>query len=158
MEVRESDAADVALALDAIGPNDLRHVWDQVEPLLERACEYSAGEMTPEAVVHGLGVFDGMQRMQMLALHRGGVITSVMVTQVSQYPTPEGPWVRKLDCLLVSGRDVEEWMPFEDQMDTWARAMGCVAVRIPRARKGWVRVLAHWKRMTGDVCVMEREL
>lgn len=159
MEVREPDAADVVpLTLQRIVLRDLPFMWEHVEPMIARACAYSAGEMTPAAVLGGLGFYDGVERLQLLVLTRGNELLAAMITQVTQYPTPEGPWVRKLDCLLVSGADIETWMPFEDQMDAWARGMGCVAVRIPRARKGWVRVLAHWTRKTGDVCVMEREL
>lgn len=142
------------LRLTRLTANDLPHVWEQVRPLLERACEYSAGEFTPESVVDAMGARDGTAWLHMLAIVRDArAVTSIMLVMVNNYPAG-----RKLDCVLVSGERVEEWMPFEPQMDAWARELGCVAVRIPRARKGWLRVLSHWARKSGDVCVMERDL
>lgn len=142
--------------------SDVARLQDQIMPLLERACEYSAGECVPDTVLHGLGMYDGNVRMHMLAMgdaERG--ITSIMICSVGVYPhkTPEGMRLAyKLDCLLTSGEDVKEWMPFEPRMDAWARSLGCVAVRIPRARRGWARLLTHWRRLSGDCCVLEREI
>lgn len=147
----------VPLRLAVITINDMPHMWEQIAPLLERACEFSAGEMTPQSVLAGMGLYDGVERLRMLALgdaERGP--TSILVASVTEYPTPEGPLVRKLELLLTSGENVDEWMPFEPQMDEMARQMGCVAVRITRARKGWVRKLPHWERRSGDYCVLER--
>lgn len=152
----EGLVADTRLAL--IRVNDLRDVWDVLEPLIERMCAHSAGEFTPQAVLAGLGLYDGVQRLHMLGLVKGNALIAAMATAVNQYPTREGPWVRKLDCLLVSGADVAEWMPHEPEMDEWARSLGCVAVRIPRARKGWLRVMAHWTKLSGDTVVMERAI
>lgn len=152
--------AEPRLGLALIGVNDLPRMWDQLEPLIARACEYSAGECVPQTVIHRMTAGD----WHMLALGdaESGDVSSVMVCAVADYPhqMPDGEWrlVRKLDCLLTSGADVKAWMPFEPRMDAWARSMGCVAVRIPRARVGWKRVLAHWTRLSGDCCVMEREI
>lgn len=147
------------LKLAVVTINDMPDLWPQIEPLLARACDYTAEEMTPASVLHGMGLHDGVVRLHMLALgdeERG--ITSIMVAAVCEYPTKEGPWVRKFDLLATSGENVSEWMPFEEQMDALARKAGCISVRIPRARRGWVKVLPHWQRRSGDCCVLEREI
>lgn len=138
------------LELILLDLNQLPHVWDQVLPLLQRACDYSAGEFTPETVVMGMGP-EGSLRMLALVTDEG--VHSIMIVTISIHPNG-----RKLDCLLTSGEDVDEWMPFEPRMDEWARSLGCIAVRIPRARKGWTRVLSHWAKLSGACYVLEREI
>lgn len=138
------------LTLIGVDINQLPAVWEKMRPLLERACEYSADEFTPASVVHGMGPEGGLR---MLALVDEHGFKAIMVVTLSILPKG-----RSLDCLLTSGEDVEEWMPFEPQMDEWARELGCVCVRIPRARKGWTRKLPHWQRRSGDCCVLEREI
>lgn len=144
--------------LVSFAADDLPRCWDQLGPLLERACDYTAEEITVQSVLSGMGIDDGVQRLHLLGVAKGSVLTSVMGVQVSMYPTKAGPWVRKLDCLFVSGRDVDEWLPFLPDLTAWAREAGCVSVRIPRARKGWLRVLPGWQRKSGDTCVMELEI
>lgn len=134
------------LSLRLFSINDMPRVWEQIEPLLARACEFSGGEFTPEIVLAGLGLHDGVERLKLLALTDGDEITSLMVVTISQAPTGK----RALDCLLTAGEDVRAWMPFEPAMDEWARSLGCASVRIPRGRKGWLKALSHW-RVSGYV-------
>ena len=150
--VAEPVLAPPRMQLGLITVNDLPRLWPQVEPLLKRACDYSAGEMMPAMVIDGMGARDGVVRLHMLALG-GERVSSIMIVAVNVYP--QGP---KLDCLLTSGEGVDDWLPFEPQMDEWARSLGCVAVRIPRARKGWARVLNHWRKISGACYVLERDI
>lgn len=131
--------------------NDMPHVWDQVEPLLQIACEHTAGEFTPNIVLAGMGLNDGVEILKMLALTEGDRVSSIMVVCLSVAPNGK----KSLECLLTAGEDVRSWMPFEPQMDEWARSLGCAVVRIPRGRKGWLKALPHW-RIAGYV--LEREL
>lgn len=150
-------SGDAPLRLVVLTVNDMPRVWDEIEPLLERACEFSAGEMTPAGVLDGLGLWGGVYGLYMLGMEERGAIRSVMVAEVKRFPQPHGPPVLKFNILLAGGRDVDAWLPFENEMDRFAQSLGCVAVRIERARKGWTRKFPHWRRLTGDVCVMERE-
>lgn len=147
------------LLLRLLSINDMPRAWEQVEPLLKRACAFSAGEMTPELVLAGMGLHDGVERLRMLAIVEDERITSIMVVAVSQLP--DG---RVLDCLLVGGDEdleggmIRSWAPFETVMDEWARReLGCSKVRITRGRKGWLKALSHW-RLVGSFVMLEREL
>lgn len=139
------------LTLTLLSINDVARVFDQVEPLLARACEHSNGEFTPQIVLAGLGLHDGIERLKLLALVDGDEIIALMVVTVTRAPTGK----LALECLLTAGEDVSAWMPFEPMMDEWARAQGISTIRIPRARKGWQKVLKHWK-LGGHV--LEREI
>lgn len=145
----EQDAPQLQLALLDI--NDVARAWEQIAPLLQTACEFSNGEFTPEVVLAGMGLHDGVERLKMLAIADGERITSIMVVCIGLAPSGK----KSLECILTAGQDVKAWMPFEPMMDEWAREQGCVCVRIPRARKGWLKALSHW-RIGGYV--LEREL
>jgi hypothetical protein len=66
-----------------LGPNDLPRVWEQIKPLVEKACTWSQGQFSPEAVVDG--VLDG--RYRMLAYMDGEDVVSIAVLTVSEFAT-----------------------------------------------------------------------
>lgn len=147
----ELDVVAGELRLTLLNVNDLPRLWVQLEPLLERACEFSGGDFTPDIVLAGTGLHDGVERLQILALAHGETIESIMVTCVSRAPSGK----QSLECLLTAGHDIAAWLPFEPLMDEWARSLDCTIVRIPRGRKGWLKALSHW-RIGGYV--LEREI
>lgn len=126
----------MTLHLAQIGVNDLRHVWDAMLPLIERACEHTDDEMTPQMVCDG--VLEG--RLGLLCLHDGTAPQSIMVVCV--VPLPNAP--PRMEVLAVSGSDMAEWMPFEGQLDRLAATYGCDRVRA-KARPGMAKKLPHWK-------------
>lgn len=102
--------------------------------LVERACNESDGEITLNDVLANL------EHWPILVLVRESKPQAVMVVAIVQ----RGDGQRRLDCLLASGHDAYEWPEVDDQLDAFAREFGCSSIRIPRARKGWLKVLKHW--------------
>lgn len=125
-----------ALNLVEVDVNDLPRFWDMLEPLVINACEHSGGAFSPKIVLEG--VYHGA--MKMLALVEDGQAHSIMVLQVNQMPTG----LRFLSILLVGGRDMDAWLPFEPELDDLARAHGCAMVRTI-GRKGLAKKLPHWR-------------
>ena len=78
-----------------VGPNDLPKAWDQLEPLITKACEWSQGQFSPEAVVNG--IMSG--GYQLLAYMDEDDIASIAVLTISQFPTG----MRICELLLASG-------------------------------------------------------
>jgi hypothetical protein len=138
--------ADQKLALTLIAYADLPNAWGSVEPLLSRACEHSFGAFTPESVVNGMR--DG--ELIMIGMLEGGALQSIMVATVGAFRTG----LRVFECLLVGGRDMKAWMPFEPEMDEFARQHGCARARCI-GRKSLTKMLPHWK-LVG--VMLEREL
>lgn len=133
------------LALAEIGVNDLPRVWSAILPLIERACEHTDDELTPQIVADG--VYHGA--MQMLCLHDGGQAHSIMVTMAVK---PANAPSARLEVLAVGGRDMALWKPFESDLDAIARRMGCDRLRA-KTRKGMAKALPDWEL---KAYVMER--
>lgn len=148
MSVAEAEA--VAPTLHVVTVNDLPRVWDFIAPVLTKACADSQGEFTPEAILAAMGVHDGVERMRLLVLERGDV-QAVMGVCV----TARADGTRIMECVLAGGADAREWPDVDEQIDEIAREWGCTKLRIPCARKGWHKVLPHWK-LVGYV--MERSV
>lgn len=121
-----------------LGPNDLPKAWEQLEPLLTKACEWSQGQFTPPAVVDGImaGAY------QLLAYVDGEEILSVALLTISQFPTG----MRVCELLLASGEGMRDWRKFQGQVADLAKQYGCTKFRMI-GREGLQRMLPDWKRV-----------
>lgn len=120
-----------------VGPNDLPKAWPQLEPLLAKACEWSQGQFSPEAVVNG--IMSG--GYQLLAYMDEDDIASIAVLTISQFPTG----MRICELLLASGEGMRDWRHFQPQVAAMAKQYGCTKFRMI-GREGLQRMLPDWKR------------
>lgn len=139
MEASSAERLVTPYRIGEIAYSDLPAVWDAISSMLEKACEESFGAFTPKSVV------DGMREGEFIMLgiaDEGDVIVSILVCCVGVF----GSGLRVLEVALLGGEDMRAWLPFEEQLDTFARARGCHRVRCV-GRKSLERVLPHWKRI-----------
>ncbi len=129
-----------------IEPQMMPQAWPVIEPILAKACAESAGEFTLNRILQSL------EHWPILAIVRGDRVQAVMVTCLTR---EEDRMV--LDCLLAGGDGASDWPLVDSEFDTFARGFGCAAVRIPLARKGWLKVLPHW-RLVATGYRLEREI
>ena len=146
----EESSAEQLLSADAprlvwIEPQQLPRVWPFIEPVLQKACSESRGEFSIQRIVANL------ENWPLLAIVREEGVQAVMVTCVTQMPDN----TRVLDCLLAAGEAAKDWPLVDEEFDAFAKQFGCSRVRIPCARKGWLKTLPHW-RIRGYV--LEREI
>lgn len=134
METREPEQLLDAPRLVWIEPQHLPSVWPLIEPILQKACEEARGEFSINAILANI------EHWPILAIARGNDVQAVMVTCVTQLANK-----RVLDCLLAGGEGARDWPQVDDEFDAFARQLGCEAVRIPCARKGWLKTLPHYK-------------
>lgn len=120
-----------------IDPNDLPKLWDQLEPLVKKACDWSQGQFTPQSVVDG--ILCGAYRL--IAYMDCKDIVSIAVLSVSQFPTG----LRILEVLLASGEQLRDWRSFQDQVAQYGKTNGCSKFRMI-GREGLQRMLPDWKR------------
>lgn len=130
-----------------VQPHELPRAWPLIEPILAKACEESRGDFSLQRILANL------EHWPILVLTRGEKVQAVMVTCV----TVKADGKRVLDCLIAGGEDASEWPAVDDDFDAFARALGCEAVRIPFARKGWLKALPHW-RLVATGYVLERAI
>jgi hypothetical protein len=128
-----------------IKPQMLPSAWQYIEPILQKACDESGGEMSIDRILANI------EHWPILAIVAGDRIQAVMVTYLSASENGE----RKLHCMMAAGDSAHEWPNVDDQFDEFARSLGCTKVRIDCARKGWLKTLPHWKWVG---VVLEREI
>lgn len=152
MEAREpvellSERPKPPLHLVYIEPKRLPTAWEHIAPLLEKACAESQGEFSLHTILANL------EHWPIIAIVDMDGVRAVGVTCVTGR---EGRPPR-LDILLASGEDAKVWPQVDDQLDVFARELGCSAVCIPRGRKGWAKTLPHW-RLKGTFVMLERDV
>jgi hypothetical protein len=117
-------------------PEDIAHVWANVEPLLATVTQHAEGEMEPddylESLTHGV--------MQLWIATEEKEIIIAMVTQIIPYPQK-----KVLRVIAIAGEKfMEAHSQFNDIVETFAVRVGCSSMEL-WGRKGWKKMLPEWK-------------
>lgn len=113
--------------------------WDQIAPLLEKACSFSGDRFTPETVLDGL--LSGAGHLQLfIAFEDDDSIKAAAVTCLTVF----GTGLKVCEILLLGGEERKGWLHFQDNVRRWAANQGCDRMVI-HGRKGWVKDLSDWK-------------
>jgi hypothetical protein len=115
--------------------DEVNDVWFEVLPLIESALEYGDGKYDTHSIYQKLK----SREMQLwLSLNKG--IEALCITQIQIYP-------QKKVCLLhvVAGRDMNHWLQFLDEIETWAKQQGCQSLEA-YGRPGWKKVTG-WEQI-----------
>ena len=120
-----------------LSPDDLVVVWDDIYPLIEKACSYSGGAFSPDTVrtLIDTGV------MRVIVYKSGERVTSLVVVTVTQAATG----LRLFEVVLASREGMRDWLHFEDTVKAYAKQFGCHRMRAV-TRDSMQRTLRHWKR------------
>lgn len=113
--------------IEGIPFDEIDLVWEGVEPLVDRAMEYSDGKMLSDDVYNSLK----LKEMQ-LWLVPGGV----WVTRIVQYPQST-----RLEWIAAAG-EYQNWTEEFPYLFAWAKEQGCDAVEIA-GRPGWGRKIGY---------------
>jgi len=129
--------APVDRRLAMLSPDDLPSLWDDLYPLVSKACSYSGGKFTPDTVrtLVDTGV------MRMIVYKSGESISSLVVVTVTQAATG----LRLFEIVLASAEGMRDWLHFEDTVKGYAKQFGCHRMRTITG-EGMQRTLRHWKR------------
>jgi len=120
--------------LACVSPDKIDAVWPIVEPMIRSA--YEAGdEIMPDDLVDWLKAGKGLL---WLCIRENKVIAA-MTTSLERKRS--GLCCRMVCC---GGVDMNYWRACEDRIVEYARAEGCVKVRV-EGRVGWARVLPGYK-------------
>lgn len=127
-----------------VPPSHTLGVWPLVKPFLARAAE-RGGEHV-EGWLRRLAD----ERMQLWIVWNGEDCVAAVLTELA--PRRNG-----LTCQIVAcgGDDMKQWLGLLDEVERWAKTEGCVAMRVPQARKGWMRALPDYA-VTG--VILERDI
>jgi bacterioferritin (cytochrome b1) len=122
---------------------DINYVWEQVEPLIERALDdsYTARD-----------VLDGIIRnsFQLFISWENDKVECAVVTEVADYPRK-----RILRYVLAGGDNLENWLePIQEKIEEFATNNYCQAIEVA-GRKGWLRKLKGFEQ---KIYIMSKEL
>lgn len=109
--------------------------WPFVEPLLQKAHVYGAGDYSLEDMKRGLLT----RKYQLWVWYRDDKIVAACITCIAIYPQ------HKICCLMmVGGEGLHFWKEEGQQIIIqWARSHGCVALEGYDTRS-WLRVLKQF--------------
>mgnify|MGYP003121734667 FL=1 len=122
---------------------DINYVWEQVEPLIERALDdsYTARD-----------VLDGIIRnsFQLFISWENDKVECAVVTEVADYPRK-----RILRYVLAGGNNLENWLePIQEKIEEFATNNYCQAIEVA-GRKGWLRKLKGFEQ---KIYIMSKQL
>ena len=119
-----------------IGDEYLGLVWQKAEPLLVPAL----GE--------GEKIEDVLTRLflKTAQLWIGADADKIQVACVTEIFSRGG--TKYCNVWLTGGTGVNNWVYYLDTIEEWAKAQGCDAMLIEKARVGWKRILPAYKTKT----------
>ena len=118
-------------------PDEVPHIWGQVEPLLAKATPYSEGEV--EAQDFAYLIINN--EMQLWVSIEEKSVTAAMVTQVVHYPRK-----KVLRIIALGGKGLRRMQEkFEPTLEGYAIKAGCSALEA-WTRRGLLRLVKDWKQ------------
>lgn len=131
-------------SLVCVDPEKINEIWPHVEPLLKPAMVRS-GEMFMADLLRSLCD----KRMLLWLAWDGAEIVGTCVTELSET-------INGRICVIVAmgGKDRKRWIHFTKQLEGFALAEKCRAMRL-YGRRGWKRVLRDYRETR---VILEKEL
>ncbi len=111
-----------------VAPGNIELVWPAVEKYIHSAFTKHEGDDTIETVV----VLLSNKEAQLWVAHNGGGIKGAAVTRIATVPSGR----KILFCMACGGVDFHEWEFTLGDIEKFAKANDCDAVRIT-GRAGW---------------------
>lgn len=114
---------------------DVQYVWHKVEPMLDKVCNRSQGELLAKDYLPY--IMDGDMQLW-LAIDNNKIVMS-MVTQFVEYPQK-----KILRVIAIAGEKFSEvHKKFNDMFESFAITNDCSALEL-WGRKGWKKMLPEW--------------
>lgn len=116
------------IRISLVPTDELCHVWYFVEPMIDRALQYSGGRFRTTDVYRD--IVDGTQTLW-VALDDGEIIGCTTIS-VTQYPG-----LKALVYEHLAGKEVDRWLGEGHRVcSKYAKAMGCDTLEC-QGRSGW---------------------
>jgi hypothetical protein len=111
-----------------VSPGNVEYIWPSVKKYIHSAFEAGIGDDTEESVIRLLFRRDA----QLWVAHDMAGVMAAAITRVCVVNNG-----RKICfCIACGGQDFPEWEHTIEDIEKWAKAQGCDAVRIS-GRLGW---------------------
>ena len=117
---------------------ELDRAWPLVEAMIADACA-RAGLFSAASVLKWLQADEMQLWLAGRVVDGKPVVDAVAVTEMLQFE-----FAKAFKVFLVTGNDLDRWLPHLAAMEAWAKEMGCTRV-IHEARKGYARKLRDYR-------------
>ena len=122
------------LSLCIVDVKDIKYVWHEVKPLIEKALSHADGEMLSSDVLNL--ILDGIQVLW-IGLNEGKIFCAG-TTEITNYPQKKV--LRIITFASKSGHHYELWSDFIHTLEEYGKACECSSIEA-WARKGLARKL-----------------
>lgn len=119
------------LVITGVPKRDIPLIWNQVEPLVNKALATGRGELWACDVLTLLLSGD----MQLWAAFDGQTVKAICITEIVTFPR-----LKICRFAYAAGSDMRVWAQHLDTVKAWAKAHGCQEIW-GGGRKGWSRIL-----------------
>lgn len=119
------------LVITGVPKRDIPLIWNQVEPLVNKALATGRGELWACDVLTLLLSGD----MQLWAAFDGQAVKAICITEIVTFPR-----LKICRVAYVAGSGMRAWLGEIDLIKAWAKSHGCQEIW-GGGRKGWSRVL-----------------
>jgi hypothetical protein len=128
-----------------VPPQNVAHIWGQVEPLLLKAILYD------DFSYDGQNLLDGILKKDMqLWISWKDKVESAVLTQIIDYPK-----FKVCRWFLAGGSKMKYWIDeLTHQVETWAKQNNCKRIELV-GRRGWMKKLKDYE---AKHIVMTKEL
>lgn len=116
----EDETRDIECVVRQYADDDIEDIWPEIEGFVQKAMEYSQGEMTSDDVLNL--VLRGLQ--QVFVCFMDGKVTAVVITEFKQYPQ-----FKVVFMVGLAGRHFKLFFDnYGPTFFTWAEMNGAVSV------------------------------
>ena len=122
--------------------NSIPEYWPEVSPFIQKALVYGDGKYDLRYIYESLL----SRKMQLWVSLTGDHVTgdheveACGITEIVHYP---------LKCVcnvfLIAGRNMENWLHFEENIESWAKENGCKSIEC-HGRPGWEKIV-NWEKI-----------
>lgn len=119
--------------LEGVQSSEVGAIWHDVEPVLYPAVE-RMGTHNMSDVLENIILRD----WQLWLSWNDGKIEAACLTTITFFPR-----VKTCQILAVAGKDLDNWLQFEDIIMEWAKSKKCDKL-CGELRPGWKRKLDNW--------------
>lgn len=136
---RTSDTPSSRNRLFGVLSRSVPEYWPEVSPLIQKALAYCDGKYDLRYIYESL-----MSRKMQLWVSLDSIpmshVEACCITEIVHYP---------LKCIcnifLVSGKNMQNWLGFEKNIEAWARENGCRSIEC-YGRPGWEKTI-DWEKI-----------
>ncbi len=121
--------------------------WDEVEPLIKKVLIKQQNGYTIDNIKEMLL----KEELQLWTSYDETQIQGICITHIAIYPQH-----KICEVFMCAGQEIDSWLDFIEQIQTWAKSLNCDFMEI-QGRRGWERKMQKYGYSFENV-ILRKEL